>query len=91
MPSRAFDKASIVKEYGRGSGDTGSPETQVALLTHRILYLTEHAKQNPHDYHNRRGLVNLVGKRRKLLRYLKGRDAARYQTLIGRLNLRDSF
>ena len=81
-------KAAIIKEYGRSEGDTGSPEVQVAVLTARIQELTEHLKVNPKDHHSRRGLLKMVGQRRGLLNYLKGKDIERYRTLIERLGLR---
>ena len=87
----AFDTATkqeIIKEYGTTEGDTGSPEVQVALLTHRIKYLTEHLKGHKHDHHSRRGLFLLVGQRRRLLGYLQDVDIERYRALIGRLGLR---
>lgn len=82
------DKARIVEEYKTHEGDTGSPEVQVALLTSRIIYLTEHFKTHAKDFHSRTGLLKLVGQRRKLLNYLKLKDVQRYRNLIGRLNLR---
>lgn len=88
MAITAQDRAKIVKEYQQSPGDTASPEVQVALLTNRITYLTEHFKKNKKDNHSRRGLLAMVSQRRRLLDYLKGRDAGRYQTLIGRLKLR---
>lgn len=88
MAITAQDRAKIVKEYQQSPGDTASPEVQVALLTNRITYLTEHFKTNKKDNHSRRGLLAMVSQRRRLLDYLKGRDASRYQTLIGRLKLR---
>jgi len=88
MAITAKDTAKIIKEYQQSPGDTASPEVQVALLTHRIAYLTEHFKTNKKDNHSRRGLLAMVSQRRRLLDYLKGRDAGRYQTLIGRLKLR---
>jgi small subunit ribosomal protein S15 len=81
-------RAALVTEYGAKEGDTGSPEVQVAIITDRILYLTEHLKIHAKDFHSRRGLLMLVGRRRRLLDYLKAKDNARYTTLIGRLNLR---
>ncbi len=81
-------KAQIVKDYQRGEGDTGSPEVQVALLTARITYLTEHFKTHIKDHHSRRGLLRLVSRRRKLLDYLKSVNAESYKTLIDRLGLR---
>ncbi len=88
MTMSAEDKNAIVEEYKRGPGDTGSPEVQVALLTSRITYLTEHFKQHKQDHHSRQGLVRMVNSRRKLLDYLKSKDAERYRDLISRLGLR---
>jgi len=88
MAITAEDRAKIIKEYQRAPNDTASPEVQVALLSNRISYLTEHFKSNKKDNHSRRGLLALVSQRRRLLDYLKGKDVSRYQTLIGRLNLR---
>ena len=81
-------KAQIIAEYGRGEGDTGSPEAQIAILTARINDLTDHFKANPKDHHSRRGLLKMVGQRRGLLAYLKEKDIERYRTLIERLGLR---
>lgn len=81
-------KDALVKEYGRATGDTGSPEVQVAILTERIVNLTDHFKDNHKDNHSRRGLLMMVNKRRSLLDYLKKKDAERYTTLIGKLGLR---
>ncbi len=81
-------KETIIKEYGRKEGDTGSPEVQIALLTTRINELTEHLKINKKDHHSRRGLLKMVGQRRRLLAYLKGIDIERYRALIERLGLR---
>lgn len=81
-------KAQIIKEYGRGDNDTGSPEVQVALLTARINDLNEHFKMHPKDHHSRRGLLKMVGQRRNLLAYLKKCDIERYRSLIERLGLR---
>jgi small subunit ribosomal protein S15 len=81
-------KKQIVAEYGTAEGDTGSPEVQIALLTQRILDLTEHSRQHKHDHHSRRGLLLLVGQRRRLLRYLESVDVERYRSLIKRLGLR---
>ncbi len=81
-------KTAIIKEYARGEGDTGSPEVQVAVLTARIKELTEHLKENPKDFHSRRGLLKMVGRRRNLLSYLKKKDIERYRSLIERLGLR---
>ena len=88
MAITALDTAKIVAEYQLKQGDTGSPEVQVALLTNRITYLTEHFKVNKKDNHSRRGLLAMVSQRRRLLNYLKSEDVSRYQTLIGRLSLR---
>ncbi|MFT7229264.1 MAG: small subunit ribosomal protein S15 [Methylophilaceae bacterium] len=88
MAVTAQDSAKIIKEFQRAPKDTASPEVQVALLTNRITYLTEHFKTNKKDNHSRRGLLAMVSQRRKLLDYLKGRDASRYQALIVKLGLR---
>ncbi|CAH0650791.1 MULTISPECIES: 30S ribosomal protein S15 [Pseudomonas] len=82
------EKAKIVAEYQQAAGDTGSPEVQVALLTHNINKLQGHFKANDKDHHSRRGLIRMVNQRRKLLDYLKGKDTTRYSALIGRLGLR---
>lgn len=81
-------KTQIVKDYQRAQGDTGSPEVQVALLTARINGLTGHFKANAKDHHSRRGLLRMVSQRRKLLDYLKGKNADSYRSLIERLGLR---
>ena len=81
-------KKQIVAEYGTTEGDTGSPEVQVALLTKRINDLTEHLRMHKHDHHSRRGMYQLVGKRRRLLKYLATKDIERYRSLIERLGLR---
>jgi small subunit ribosomal protein S15 len=81
-------KTAIIKEYATHEGDTGSPEVQVAVLTQRIKELTEHLKDHKHDHHSRRGLLILVGQRRRLLGYLQGVDINRYRNLIERLGLR---
>ena len=81
-------KLEIIKEFGRGEGDTGSPEVQVAILTYRINDLNEHLKVHKKDFHSRRGLLKMVGQRRNLLAYLKETDLERYRTLIARLGLR---
>ena len=81
-------KQEIISQYATGEGDTGSPEVQVALLTRRINDLTEHMKQHKHDFHTQRGLLQLVGRRRRLLRYLEEKDVQRYRALIERLGLR---
>jgi small subunit ribosomal protein S15 len=81
-------KKKIMTEYATSEGDTGSPEIQVALLTQRIKDLTEHSREHKHDHHSRRGLLLLVGRRRRLLRYLEATDIERYRSLIKRLGLR---
>jgi len=81
-------KVALIAEYATKSGDTGSPEVQVAVLSERIANLTEHFKTHKKDNHSRRGLLKLVSQRRRLLDYLKKIDEARYQSLIGRLGLR---
>lgn len=88
MAITAVDTAKVVADFQRAPGDTGSPEVQVALLTNRITYLTEHFKANKKDNHSRRGLLAMVSQRRRLLDYLKSRDVSRYKTLIERLSLR---
>ena len=82
------DKAKIVKKFGKGENDSGTTEVQVALLTERINYLTDHLKTHKHDHHSRRGLLMLVGKRRRLLDYLMKKDLEGYRTLIKQLGLR---
>lgn len=82
------DKAKIVKKFGKGENDSGTTEVQVALLTERINYLTGHLKTHKHDHHSRRGLLMLVGKRRRLLDYLAKKDLEGYRTLIKQLGLR---
>ena len=81
-------KKQIMTEHGRTENDTGSPEVQVAMLTHRINHLTEHLKEHKHDHHSRRGLLLLVGQRRRLLNYLSKKDITRYRQLIEKLGLR---
>ena len=81
-------KAGIVKDYQRGANDTGSPEVQIALLTSRITDLSGHFKEHAKDHHSRQGLLRMVNQRRKLLDYLKGKDANRYLELIKKLGLR---
>lgn len=88
MALSSEEKQSIIKEYATHEGDTGSPEVQVALLTNRINNLTEHMKDHKHDYHSNRGLLLLIGKRRRLLDYLTRVDINRYRSLIKRLGLR---
>ncbi len=88
MTITAEKKAKLIKDHAREKGDTGSPEVQVAILTERINNLTEHFKSNHKDNHSRRGLLQMVNKRRSLLDYLKGKDAERYEALIKKLGLR---
>ncbi len=82
------NKDAIIREYATHEGDTGSAEVQVAVLTARIQHLTEHMREHKHDFHSRRGLLKLVGRRRRLLKYVQKKDVERYRTLIGRLGLR---
>ena len=82
------EKGSIISNYRHHASDTGSPEVQVALLSERITYLTEHFKTHGKDHHSRRGLLQMVGRRRRLLVYIKGIDDARYLVLIERLGIR---
>jgi small subunit ribosomal protein S15 len=88
VPLEAEVKKQIFADYATSEGDTGSPEVQVALMTRRINDLNEHLKVHQHDHHSRRGLLLLVGRRRRLLTYLRNTDIARYRTLIERLGLR---
>jgi small subunit ribosomal protein S15 len=84
----AEEKNQVIADFKQHEGDTGSPEVQVALLTTRITNLTEHLKVHKHDHHSRRGLLKMVGHRRKLLDYLRGKDINRYRSLIQRLGIR---
>ena len=88
MAMSAEQKAEIIAEFQQGKGDTGSPEVQVALLSHQISHLTEHFKQHIHDHHSRRGLLKMVNQRRNLLDYLKSKNQDRYKDLISKLGLR---
>ena len=88
MSITAERKQELIKEYALKEGDTGSVEVQVSVLTERIVNLTAHMKENHHDYASRRGLLMLVGRRRRLLNYLKSNDKERYSSLISRLGLR---
>jgi small subunit ribosomal protein S15 len=81
-------KEEIIKQYQTKEGDTGSPEVQIALLTARITQLTEHLKEHKKDYHSRRGLLKMVGQRKRLLKYLMNKDINRYRDLISRLGIR---
>jgi len=82
------DKKQLIDRYKLHERDTGSPEVQIGLLTHRIAYLTEHLKAHKKDHHSRRGLLMLVGRRRRLLNYVKNKDVKRYRSIIERLGLR---
>ena len=82
------DKEEIIQEHRTHEGDTGSPEVQVAVLTRRIGHLTEHLREHKHDYHSQRGLLKMVGRRRRLLKYLQKKDVERYRALIAKLGLR---
>ena len=88
MSMSADQKQAIIAEYQQGEGDTGSPEVQVALLSHQISHLTEHFKTHIHDHHSRRGLLRMVNQRRNLLDYLKSKNQQRYKDLISKLGLR---
>ena len=88
MPLDAETKKSIIAEYATVEGDTGSPEVQIAMLTRRIKDLTEHLKEHKHDHHSRRGLLLLVGQRRRLLNYLQKTEIERYRSIVERLGLR---
>jgi len=88
MSMSAEQKAGIIGDYQQDKGDTGSPEVQVALLSHQISHLTEHFKKHIHDHHSRRGLLKMVNQRRNLLDYLKSRNQQRYKDLIAKLGLR---
>ena len=88
MTITAERKQELMKEYGTGENDTGSPEVQVAVLSERINNLTEHFKSHVKDNHSRRGLIKMVSLRRRLLDYIKAKDSKRYEQLIGRLGLR---
>lgn len=82
------DKKNLIDQYKLHDSDTGSPEVQIGLLTHRILYLTEHLKVHKKDHHSRRGLLMLVGQRRRLLNYVKNKDVQRYRSILQTLGLR---
>ncbi|HEX2033740.1 MAG TPA: 30S ribosomal protein S15 [Chloroflexota bacterium] len=88
MPLPKVEKTSVIQDYRTHGSDTGSPDVQVAILTHRIRQLTEHLNANRHDQASRRGLQKMVGRRRRLLTYISRQDLARYQQLIARLGLR---
>ena len=82
------NKEEVIQEHRTHESDTGSPEVQVAVLTRRIAHLTDHLREHKHDYHSRRGLLKMVGKRRRLLKYLQKKDVERYRSLIAKLGLR---
>ncbi len=88
VPQLKEQKQTVIKENAIHGTDTGSPEVQIALLTSRIVYLTEHFQVHKKDHHSRRGLINMVSRRRKLLDYLKKNDFARYQAIVSKLGLR---
>jgi len=88
MALKGDEKSALIRDHRRSETDTGSPEVQVAILTKRIQELTEHGKTHAKDHHSRRGLLQMVGKRRRLLEYLKNEDVERYRALIARLGLR---
>ncbi len=88
MSITAEEKKAIMEKFGKHEKDTGSPEVQIALLSHRITYLTEHFQTHKKDHHSRRGLLKLVGQRRSLLNYLKSKDVERYRNVIQELGIR---
>ena len=88
MPLSRENKTELIESFQTHDGDTGSPEVQIALLTHTILHLTEHFKIHKKDHHSRQGLLRMVGKRRRLLDYLKRKDFERYQSIIAKLGIR---
>ena len=88
MPTTKQQKTELITNFATHEGDTGSPEVQIALLSNRITYLTDHFKTHAKDHHSRRGLLKLVGRRRRLLDYLKKTNAERYRTVIDRLGIR---
>jgi len=88
MSMSAEQKSTVIAEHQQSGGDTGSPEVQVALLSHQISHLTEHFKEHIHDHHSRRGLLKMVNQRRNLLDYLKSKNTQRYKDLIKKLGLR---
>jgi small subunit ribosomal protein S15 len=89
MPLSKDTKSTIIADHAKSEGDTGSPEVQIALLTQRIRDLTEHLRIHTHDHHCRRGLLKLVGQRRRLLNYLKKNDIERYRAIVAKLGLRN--
>ena len=91
MPLQQEKKTGIIDEYKNGEGDTGSPEVQIALLSTRINQLTEHLRTHKKDHHSRRGMMMMIGKRRRLLNYLSQVDIERYRALVGRLGIRSKI
>jgi small subunit ribosomal protein S15 len=91
VPLKQVRKTGIITEHAVHDGDTGSPEVQVALLTARIAQLTEHLREHKKDFHSRRGLMMMVGKRRRMLTYLSNKDIDRYRSLVGRLGIRSKL
>jgi small subunit ribosomal protein S15 len=89
LPTTKQQKTDLISQYRTHDGDTGSPEVQIALLSNRITYLTEHFKSHAKDHHSRRGLLKLVGRRRRLLDYLKKTDQERYRSIIDKLGIRN--
>jgi small subunit ribosomal protein S15 len=88
LPTTKQQKTDVITNFATHEGDTGSPEVQIALLSNRITYLTEHFKSHAKDHHSRRGLLKMVGRRRRLLDYLKKTDSERYRTIIDKLGIR---
>lgn len=88
MSLTSQEKIEIFKEYGKNEHDTGNTQSQIAMLTRRITELSQHCKDNPNDHHSRRGLLKLVGQRRRLLKYLQNIDITEYRSLIGKLGIR---
>ena len=88
MPTTKQQKTDVITNFATHEGDTGSPEVQIALLSNRITYLNEHFKSHAKDHHSRRGLLKMVGRRRRLLDYLKKTDSERYRTIIDKLGIR---
>ncbi len=82
------EKKKVIQDFQRNEADTGSPEVQIAVLTKRITQLTDHLKEHPRDHHSRRGLLKIVGKRKRLLKYLKNKDTEKYRSLISELGIR---
>ena len=91
MPLKKDIKSDVITGNATHEGDTGSPEVQVALLTARINQLTEHLREHKHDFHSRRGLMMMVGRRKRMLEYVRKKDIDRYRTLVGKLGIRSKF